>query len=171
MIAPTAVEVVRSAGGWLFDRVMAGWDVVVHVGDHVECRPLRILGAQAVDLEGTLAARARRPQPQTLAVAAGLCGSDARVGRMVRAAVAAGETEVRLWDDDWSVDGDSGSVCHQLSVAARAFKAQALAAASVPVGTLDVTELFRRPETVAGWQVPAQRRGGQPEARQPVEAF
>ena len=30
----TFTGVVRAAGGWLFDRVSAGWDVIVLVADH-----------------------------------------------------------------------------------------------------------------------------------------
>ena len=33
VVAPSVVEAVRAAGGWMFDRVMAGWDVRVLVAD------------------------------------------------------------------------------------------------------------------------------------------
>ena len=49
VLAPSVVEVVRSAGGWLFDRAMAGWDVTVITSDHSDSRPLRILGASVRD--------------------------------------------------------------------------------------------------------------------------
>src|ERR1700688_3322744 len=45
VLAPSVVEVVRSAGGWLFDRAMAGWNVTVITSDHSDSRPLQILGA------------------------------------------------------------------------------------------------------------------------------
>ena len=54
-LAPSMVDVVRSAGGWLFDRVMAGWDVTVITPDHSDSRPLQILGVRVRDLETTLA--------------------------------------------------------------------------------------------------------------------
>ena len=51
VVAPSVIEVVTHAGGWLFDRVMAGWDVSVYIADRTDVRPLQILGAQAHDLE------------------------------------------------------------------------------------------------------------------------
>ena len=59
-----------------------------------------------------------------------------------------GGTEIRLWGDLWPADfaDESDSVSHRLSLAARAFKAQALAAAAVaPEPPMD-TEVFRRGE-------------------------
>jgi hypothetical protein len=47
VIASSLAEVVRYAGGWLFDQAMAGWDVAVLTADHADPRPLRILGARA----------------------------------------------------------------------------------------------------------------------------
>jgi hypothetical protein len=43
--------VVTRAGGWLFDRVMGGWDVTVFVADPADVRPLQILGTQTLDLD------------------------------------------------------------------------------------------------------------------------
>lgn len=145
VVAPTTVEAVRCAGGWLFDRVMAGWDVTVLTADHSDSRPLRILGARAADLEGALASPVRGPGPQAIAVDGQLYESDARVRRMVLAAVEGGAAEVRLWGEGSPTDlnGGAGSVLHRLSVAARAFKAQALAAAAAPVASGGVTEMFR----------------------------
>jgi hypothetical protein len=147
-IAPCAAEVVRFAGGWLFDQVMAGWDVTVLTEDHADCRPLRILGVRAVELETALASPARRPWPQVIAVRADLYDSDPRVRRMVLEALCDGMAEVMLWGDRWPAGLASGacSVQHRLSVAARAFKAQALAAAAAPVDPSQVTEVFRRGE-------------------------
>jgi hypothetical protein len=149
------VRVVRFAGGLLFDRVMAGWDVVVHVTDHTDARPLQILGARAADLEQTLAAGG--PRPQALAVDAELYGSDARVRQLVLDAVGQKLTEVRLWGEGCPVDlkSEAGSVCHRLSVAARAFKAQALvAAATAPADPIDYTEMFQSSQT-SRWEIPA----------------
>ena len=42
--APSVVEVVRFAGGWLFDQVIAGWDVMVLTAEPGDDRPLQILG-------------------------------------------------------------------------------------------------------------------------------
>jgi hypothetical protein len=140
------VEVVRLAGGWLFDQVMAGWDVWVLTAEHTDSRPLRILGAHAVDLDCAMSAPDPGPRPEAIAVHADLYRSDARVRRMVVEALTEGLAEVRLWggQDTAGAGRGPGSVRHELSVAARAFKAQALAAASVPAAPGEVAEVFRR---------------------------
>src|ERR1700740_2011308 len=71
VVAADVADVVKFAGGWLFDRGLAGWDVPVLVADHPDERPLQILGVQIVDLEYALATAGHRPPPQTLAAAAG----------------------------------------------------------------------------------------------------
>jgi hypothetical protein len=113
---------------------MAGWDVTVLVADNSDDRPLQILGAETADLETALVsglAGLTGPRPHALAVAADLYERDARVRQGVRHALESGQTEVTLWGDTWPAELDRvDSVEHRLSVAARAFKAQALAAAS-----------------------------------------
>ncbi|HKT00453.1 MAG TPA: hypothetical protein VJT31_13045 [Rugosimonospora sp.] len=140
VVAPRVVEVVRCTGGWLFDRVMAGWEVTVLIVDHTDTRPLRILGAGVGDLESALAMPPLGPAPQALAVEAGLYESDTRVRRMVRDALDRSVAEVWLWGEGLSAA--NGPVRHRLSVAARAFKAQALVAAVGPADSVPVTELF-----------------------------
>jgi hypothetical protein len=145
VVAPSLVEVVRLTGGWLFDQVMAGWDVWVLTADHTDARPLRILGARAVDLDCALSYPVRGPRPEAIAVHADLYRSDPRVRQMVLEALKEGLADVRLWGDrrPAGLDGGAGSVRHRLSVAARAFKAQALAAAAAPIDPGEVTEVFR----------------------------
>jgi len=145
VVAPSAIEVVQCAGGWLFDRVMAGWDATVLTTDCADPRPLRILGSRTVDLESALAAPAPGPGPQAIAVDATLYESDARVRRLVLDALREGTVDVWLWGERWPADlaADVGSVQHRLSVAARAFKAQALMAAAAPVEAINIAELFR----------------------------
>ncbi len=148
-IAPSLAEAVRYAGGWLFDQVMAGWDVTVLTADHSDARALKILGARARDLDSLLAAPlVLGPCLQAIAVRADLCDSDARVRRVVHTALAEGRAEVRFWGDEWPAGlGDSsGPVWHRLSVAARAFKAHALTAAAAPAGPDEDIETFRRAE-------------------------
>ncbi len=41
-------ELVASAGGWMCDRIHAGWDVTVAVSEPRDLRPLRILGITTV---------------------------------------------------------------------------------------------------------------------------
>jgi len=146
VVARNVPEVVKFAGGWLVDRVMAGWDVTVLISADEDMRPLEILGVEILDLEVALEEWADRPHPQTVAVAAELFASDERVRRGVLTALDHGMTEVTLWGERWPEELDStvGSVHHQLSAAARAFKEQALAATADPEAwSVGDTETFR----------------------------
>lgn len=135
---------VQVAGGWLCDQALAGWDVTVVTADHEDQRALRILGVRGIDLESALAAPVHGPCLRAIAVQAELYGSDERVRRLVRAAAEAGRTEIRLWGDARPADLEvrADRVSHRLSAAARAFKAQALAAAATAASPAD-TEEFR----------------------------
>ena len=152
VVAATVLDVVRFAGGWLFDRAMAGWDVTVllaDLADHPDDRPLQILGARVVDLEDALASAQSRPRPQALAAAADLFGCDSRVRQGVLQALDHGVTEVTLWGQNWpaELDDSVGLVQHRLSAAAHTFKAEALAAAlkggGAPHGSVGHVETFR----------------------------
>jgi hypothetical protein len=152
VVASSGVDVVRFAGGWLFDRAMAGWDVTVlltDLADHPDARPLQILGARVIDLEDALATVESRPRPQALAAAADLFGCDSRVRLGVLQALDHGVTEVTLWGQTWPAELDEsvGVVEHRLSMAAKTFKAQALAAAlnagEVPHASIGCIETFR----------------------------
>ncbi len=146
VVAPSVAEVVRNAGGWLVDRVMAGWDVTVLISgdDDGDVRPLQILGVETGDLETAMQMWEERPHPQTVAVAADLFVSDVRVREGVMGALDQGMTEVTLWGESWPQELDStvDFVQHELSAAARAFKAQALAAAG-DTDPVNRTEVFR----------------------------
>lgn len=146
VVARDVSEVVQFAGGWLVDRVMAGWDVTVLISGDGDLRPLEILGVQIQDLESTLEDWTERPHPQTVAVAADLFAADERVRRGVLGALDQGMTEVTLWGDSWppELNAAVGSVRHELSAAARAFKAQALAAIpGLGAASVEATETFR----------------------------
>jgi hypothetical protein len=145
VVAPTVLDAVRFAGGWVYDRVMAGWDVTVLVGDDEDVRPLEILGAEVRDLESVLVSWDDRPHPQTIAVAADLFDRDSRVRKGVLTALEQGATEVTLWGERLPAELDESvdSVQHRLSAAARAFKAQALAAANASEAAVANTETFR----------------------------
>ncbi|MBV9640962.1 MAG: hypothetical protein JO330_15570 [Mycobacteriaceae bacterium] len=144
VVAPSVTEAVTFAGGWLFDRVMAGWDVTVLLAEHSDGRPLQILGVDALDLEQALASWGRRPRPQSLAVATDLFDRDSRIRLGVLKALDHGGTEVTLWGRKWppELDKSIDSVQHRLSAAARAFKDQALAAAAVRDVAVEPTETF-----------------------------
>jgi hypothetical protein len=149
VVAASVADVVRFAGGWLFDRAMAGWDVTVLLIDHPDDRPLKILGARTLDLEEALATRNSgadsTPRPQALAAAADLFECDQRVRQGVLQALDQGVTEVTLWGETWpsELDDNVGLVQHQLSSAAQIFKAQALAAVSNVQTSIGRTETFR----------------------------
>ncbi|BCO38255.1 hypothetical protein [Mycobacterium heckeshornense] len=140
VVAHTVDDVVLSAGGWLYDRVAAGWEVTVLLPQHRDIRPLQILGVRAVELESWLAVVPSTAWPsQGLAVSADVFAADARVREVVLEALDRHFTEVTLWDDNWplTVGRRTTTVQHVLSGAARAFKAHALAAAGIsgqPVG-------------------------------------
>ena len=144
-LATSTADVVQVAGGWLCDQVLAGWDVIVVTADHEDQRALRILGVRGRDLESALAVPLLGPCLRALAVETGLYCSDERVHQMVRAVAETGRTEIRLWGYAWPADLDARAdrVSHRLSVAAGAFKAQALAAAAIAEWPAD-TEEFRR---------------------------
>ncbi len=145
VVATDIADVVMFAGGWLFDRAMAGWDVTVLVAGDVDGRPLRILGVAVLDLEDALSTAGHRPPPQTLAAAAELFDCDSRVRQGVLRALDQGATEVTLWGETWPVELDShvGLVEHRLSAAAQAFKGQALAAAGISPDGIGAIERFR----------------------------
>lgn len=152
VVASSVLDVVGFAGGWLFDRAMAGWDVTVlltDLADGQDDRPLQILGAQTMDLEDALASVETRPRPQALAAAADLFGCDSRVRHGVLLALDQGVTEVTLWGETWpaELDDSVGLVEHRLSSAAQIFKGRALAAAlddnGVRVGSIGHIETFR----------------------------
>lgn len=153
VIGRDAAEVVRFAGGWLFDQSLAGWNVNALILDDRDVWPLRILGANAHDLTPMLAPGVAVGQCLHAVVAtAELYQAEEGVRRLARNAVESGKAELLLWDD--LASGTAGfdkagfdkagpgaatgtrfqraMTRHQLSLAARAFKAQALAAAQVP---------------------------------------
>ncbi|WP_176561931.1 hypothetical protein [Mycolicibacterium palauense] len=130
MFADTVDEVVRCVGGWVFDRSMAGWVVTVLLpmrpGD--DLRPLRILGAGAVDRDSALGGPSRCPA--AVSVAAQVYSVD-RVRADIRRSVEAGAVEATLWGERSGPASPAPLpvVRHGLSLAARSFKAHALAAA------------------------------------------
>ena len=146
VITPNLDEVVRYAGGWLFDLVAAGWEGKVLTADRADPRPLQILGARVCDLETVLAGPRSDWCLHAIMAEAKLYRSDVRVRRMVYRARREDLTELMLWGDDWpeGPGGTAGPVRHRLSMAARAFKAHALAAAAIPGGTSDDIEVFQR---------------------------
>lgn len=142
VVASSAVDVVQSAGGWLCDRVMAGWEVTVLIPHSCDSRSLRILGVEAVDLEEQFASTGTGSTSQSLAVSAEAFIADSRVRDKVLESLDSGLTEVALWGDGWPLGVNRAMIRaqHLLSAAARKFKGYALVAAGIPCSFVDPTE-------------------------------
>ncbi|CAN5168388.1 hypothetical protein BH09ACT8_BH09ACT8_10040 [soil metagenome] len=146
VVGSTVADVVTSAGGWLFDRGMAGWEVNVLLPElpgPTALRPLDILGARCCELDSALGSMKKGPHPHALAVANDLFDYDDRVRQAVLAAMRRGSTEISFWGPGapTGIDRTVAAVEHPLTAAARVFKAQALVAAAAPEMT-DQTESF-----------------------------
>lgn len=139
VVAASAADVVASAGGWLYDRAMAGWEVVALLPPGCDTRPLRILGVQA-DPEAQFGLTGSTSQ--SLAVSAEAFAADARVREKVLNSLDDRLTQVALWGDGWplGVDRTVARAQHMLSAAARRFKGYALAAARIPCDSVGSTE-------------------------------
>lgn len=140
VLATTTVDVVQSAGGWLYDRVMAGWEVTVLLAENCDTRPLRILGAR-----GMVLASVTGSTSHSLAVSAEAFTADARVRDRVLESLEGRLTEVALWGrapEAWPLRVNLATTegQHLLSAAARTFKAHALAAAGIVCAAVDPTE-------------------------------
>ena len=148
--APCVLAAIQFVGGWVFDRVMAGWAVVVFVPGPVDAGPLRILGADVRSLDSAVALVGVVPAPNVIAVSAELVAKDRAVKQIVCQALKDAHTELVVWGESLplSVRGNFGPVEHRLSLAARAFKAHALLAAGAEA-TVGPTEAFREAMRIA----------------------
>lgn len=137
VVAADAIDVVQSAGGWLYDRAMAGWEVTVLLPRGCDTRPLRILGVRAA-FEPEFAGLGSA----SLAVSAAAFAADARVRDVVLESLENRLIEVALWGEGWplGVDRATTRAQHLLSGAARMFKGYALAAAGIPAATVGPAE-------------------------------
>ncbi len=140
VVAASAADVVQSAGGWLYDRVMAGWEVTALLPLGSDCRSLRILGVRASDADPRFALAGSTSQG--LAVSAEAFTADARIRDKVLESLGDRFTEVALWGEGWplGVSRAMTGAQHVLSAAARKFKGYALAAAGIPCAAVDPTE-------------------------------
>jgi hypothetical protein len=143
VVGSTVADVVASAGGWLFDRGMAGWEVNVLIGERAGVRPLEILGARCFELDSALASMKKAPQAHGLAVATEVFERDDRVRQTVLTALRRGSTEISFWGpgSPSSIDRTVSPVEHPLTAAAKVFKSHALAAAAA-TDTTGPTETF-----------------------------
>jgi hypothetical protein len=130
VVAPSVADAVMSAGGLIFDRAMAGWDVTVVVDGRVDDLPLRILGARVGNLWAGPGRAGVAPRPQVLAVAADVLIESELVRRLVLAARDGAATDVLLWGRRHPTIRKCTflPVRHRPSAAAHVFKSHALAA-------------------------------------------
>jgi len=145
-------DTVTSAGGWLCDRVRAGWRVTVLAPPNSDLRPLQILGVRTSsfdDASGLLGNTA----PAAIAVGADILRADERIRDEILRIVERGTAEVTFWGNVGPFEADIrfSRVAHRLSDAARAFKAHAAACASIPTSSISVNEEFR---SYAMWYSP-----------------
>jgi hypothetical protein len=149
VVAASALDVVQSAGGWLYDRVMAGWEVTVLLPDGGDTRSLRILGVGVMNIESDFVSSAMASNSQTLAVSAEAFSADEWVRDKVLKSLDNRLTEVALWGEGWPLGVNRGltRAQHLLSAAARKFKGYALVAAGIPCDSVDPTETLLRDAT------------------------
>ena len=152
VLASDVDDVVRSAGGWMCDRVRAGWQVTALIPTESDTRPLQILGVKALPFENVYWAL-RDSSPAAVAMASDVIEHDNRVRKDIQRVLLRGRTEVTFWGESFPRDLDSwiGEVRHRLSGAARAFKTQALITTSSTNAVAGPTETFR---SVGMWYPP-----------------
>src|SRR5271155_6109695 len=75
VVAASPADVVCSIGGWLYDRVRAGWDVNVLLPQRCDSRPLQILGIQVADLDWQILSASTEYAARGLAVSGDMFAS------------------------------------------------------------------------------------------------
>ena len=142
IIGDDVSDLVRHAGGWIYDRVAAGWLVTVLLPPGGNPRPMRILGAHTDVVDPTDGLDERRPQ--AIATSTRLCGHRPGLVDILSCAMQR-DAEITLWGEFWptALVGTPDPTTHRLSVAARAFKAQALTAAGLGPSSIRSHETFR----------------------------
>jgi hypothetical protein len=145
VVAGTVAGVVSAAGGLVCDRAMAGWEVRVHLAGDEDLRPLRILGADVTAVEPGSAFLGDRSPTSTLVLAADLSAVDVGAYQETIATARCKYDDVLLWgaSPEALSDDPMTSIEHRMSLAALAFKREALRAAAAPVAVKRV-EWFRR---------------------------
>ena len=129
--AEDVLDAVTAAGGLIFDRASAGWEVEVRLVSCEDDRPLRILGVQPTDVANGSAAE--EDTADALIVAASMLRSNEAAGTRFLAAASADTAELAVWGGEWprGLQQGIGPVEHRLSLSAQAFKLHALKAAGV----------------------------------------
>jgi hypothetical protein len=152
VMSKNVADAVHGVGGLIFDRARLGWQVTVLVPSGADARPLAILGAELAGPAATPGGH--RQRRAALVASSALYIDDRRARSEVESALATRATEVLVWGRalPGALDRGSRSVTYRLSGAARAFKAQALVAAGLPIEHMEPVETFRTscsPEVLA----------------------
>lgn len=142
VVASDVGELVAAAGGWMCDRIQAGWDVGVAVGESRDLRPLQILGVTTVVTGHGFESTSDGGEAAAIAIASEAFDHNELLRREVHKVLARGDTEVIIWGATapTRLEGRVHRLRYQLSGAARAFKTHAVAAASMPSGDVSATE-------------------------------
>ncbi|MFC3961102.1 hypothetical protein [Nocardia jiangsuensis] len=133
VIALSVADAVQHAGGWLFDRCTAGWEVTVLVPGAADDTPLRILGAELASLDHALATGGRGRTPHAIAMASGICLREPRASEGLHLALLDRGLEVVVWGEHAPPASAEllSPVEYRPSQAALAFKTRAMVAAGL----------------------------------------
>jgi hypothetical protein len=156
-------EVVAEAGGWIVDRVLAGWRVtLITDADDGQCAG-RILGCDVAI--GSAIADASRPPPYGIVLTSARCRTDSELQKCIADARDRQIAEISLIGvaPSGRCDPRLHPVIHRASSAAQAFKAHALLAVGLPDSSVGVTERFLsaalgEPNVATGKRRSAERR-------------
>ncbi|NKZ10618.1 hypothetical protein HGA11_06470 [Mycolicibacterium septicum DSM 44393] len=134
-------ELVTSAGGWICDRIHAGWDVTVSVDAPCDVRPLQILGVTTVVIGQQLDAIGQPGDIATVAFPSTAFDHDETLRTEVLRVLEGNTAEVTTWGSvPGEIDGRVRRFQYRLTGLARAFKAHAVAAAALPTDGIGPTE-------------------------------
>lgn len=149
VVTDSVPDAIRHAGGLIFDRRRAGWQVVVVTDDAVHSRAVAILGARIEspdNVESRLSVAERGIRTVVAARSQGPAGWELLEPR----------NELLLWGhqvDDEST-GALRPVRHDLSTAAQIFKAQALLATGCAAIVGQCEQFWADSDSRAGSRIP-----------------
>lgn len=130
VLAVNAADVVRSAGGWLFNRAQHGWTVNVFLAEYYAGTALRILGANVVPLQYFSAVPLAGGRPHLLAASSAMFGPGDHTSADLGNGLMAARARVVVWGDPLPdmLDRRLDDFRHRLTPAGMAFKVHAMRA-------------------------------------------
>lgn len=145
VIAVDAADVVRSAGGWLFNRSRHGWAVNVFLVEHYHGQALQILGAKVLPLQYLSELPTSREGPHLFAAAADVIGLGNGACTGVAKVLTRARGRVVVWGSPLPTKLDRGleNLQHRLTPAGLAFKAHAMRAVEAEDTVPGPSEQFR----------------------------